>query len=221
MARKNSIDNFTQDLTVDPGASGDSFIQFDINGTGEFRIGVDDTDDSFRISQGSALGTNDTFVMTDAGERTMPLQPAFLAFQASQAANVTGAGANYLFGTSVALTEVFDQNADFNTNGTFTAPITGRYALYMWITLSDLTASANDMNLQFITTDTTYTSLALSPGNTRNTSGIYGAGFSIFADMDAADTCTYRIFVAGEAGNIVDVDGSADAESAVGGYLVC
>lgn len=221
MARKNSIDNFTQDLTVDPGASGDSFIQFDINGTGEFRLGVDDTDDSFRISQGSALGTNDTFVMTDAGERTMPLQPAFLAYQASQAANVTGSGANYFLGTSVALTEVFDQNSDFNTNGTFTAPITGRYALYVWITLSDITSSANDMNLQFNTSNRIYVSMQCEAGNVANTSGILSTGFSAFADMDSGDTCRYRIVVIGESGNPVDVDGSADAETAVAGYLVC
>ena len=80
MATKNSIDNAVQDLTIDPGATGDSFIQFDINATGEFRIGVDDASgDAFVIAQGSALGTNDTFVMTAAGERTMPLQSAFLA----------------------------------------------------------------------------------------------------------------------------------------------
>jgi hypothetical protein len=220
MAKKNSIDNFTQDLTVDPGASGDSFIQFDINGTGEFRLGVDDTDDSFRISQGSALGTNDTFVMTDAGERTMPLQPAFLAYQASQATNVTGGATDYFIGTTVALTEVFDQNADFNTNGTFTAPITGRYAFYMWITLSGITASANDMNLEFVSSNRGYISMACEPSNTRNTSGVYGAAFSVFADMDAADTCRYKVVVVG-AGNVVDVDGSADAETAVAGYLVC
>lgn len=42
MATKNSIGNKSQDLTLDPGASGDSFVQFDINGTGKFRVGVDD-----------------------------------------------------------------------------------------------------------------------------------------------------------------------------------
>jgi len=83
MAKVNSIDNQSESLTIDPGASGDSFVQFDINATGEFRIGVDDTDDSFRVSQGSALGTNDTFIMTDAGEKTTPLQPAFLAYVGS------------------------------------------------------------------------------------------------------------------------------------------
>jgi hypothetical protein len=39
--------------------------------------------------------------------------------------------------------------------------------------------------------------------------------------MDAADTCTFRVLLGGEAGNTVDVDGSADAETAVAGFLVC
>ena len=45
MATKNSLNNKSQELTIDPGASGDSFLQFNINTTGEFRIGVDDTDE--------------------------------------------------------------------------------------------------------------------------------------------------------------------------------
>ena len=42
MAKINAINNQSAELTIDPGASGDSFIQFDINTTGEFRVGVDD-----------------------------------------------------------------------------------------------------------------------------------------------------------------------------------
>ena len=77
-------------VIVDPGASGDSFIQFNINTTAEFRIGVDDDDgDSFKISQGSALGTNDTFVVTSSGEITIPLQPSFQAYLGT---NTGGAG---------------------------------------------------------------------------------------------------------------------------------
>ncbi len=40
MAQNNALNKKSQELTVDPGASGDSFVQFDINATGEFRIGV-------------------------------------------------------------------------------------------------------------------------------------------------------------------------------------
>ncbi|MDC7243658.1 MAG: hypothetical protein PQJ44_06955 [Sphaerochaetaceae bacterium] len=94
--------------TIDPGASGDSFVQFDINTTGEFRVGVDDDGDAFKISQGSALGTNDTFIMSAAGERTMALQPAFLAYLGTTDSNVTGDATVFTLGSGNALTEVFD-----------------------------------------------------------------------------------------------------------------
>ena len=138
MATKNSINNKTQDLTIAPGTSGDSFVQFDINATGEFRIGVDDTDDSFRISQGSALGTNDTFIVTDAGEITEPLQPAFLATVTSQISNVTGDGTLYVL---VWDAEVFDQGSNFDGTSTFTAPIAGRYLFEVCVGVGGITSS--------------------------------------------------------------------------------
>lgn len=55
------------ELTV---ASGDPYLQFDINGTDKFRVGVDDTDsDKFKVSAGSALGTNDALVI--ASDKTV------------------------------------------------------------------------------------------------------------------------------------------------------
>ena len=127
MATINALNNASGELTIDPGASGDSFIQFDINTTGEFRIGVDDTDDSFRISQGSALGTNDMFVVTAAGEITTPSQPAFNAYMGSTASNVTGDGTLYAIAFD---TELYDVGSDYNTGTyTFTAPVTGRYRM--------------------------------------------------------------------------------------------
>ena len=54
-------------------------------------------------------------------------QPAFLAYLGTNDTAVTGNGANYQLGTNIALTKSFDQWNNFNTNGTFTAPFTGRY----------------------------------------------------------------------------------------------
>ena len=63
MAKINSINNKSSELTIDPGSSGDSFIQLDINSTSKFIIGVDDDDsDKFKISAGGALGTGDSLV---------------------------------------------------------------------------------------------------------------------------------------------------------------
>ena len=186
MAKQNSVNNFVQELTVDPGSSGDSFVQFNINATGEFRIGVDDdASDAFKISQGSALGTNDTFVMTAAGERTMPLQPAFLALVATTIVNVTGDGTAY---TVVYDTEVFDQGGDFDGTSTFTAPVTGKYRLEACTTFSELTGSVTNGYLNMVTSNRGYFTqygVGVSRDSVSNRAPVYATSL---CDMDATDT---------------------------------
>jgi len=221
MSKKNAINNASQDLTIDPGASGDSFLQFSINGTGEYRVGVDDDDsDKFKISQGSALGTNDTFVMTSAGERTMPLQPAFSAYLATDDTDVTGDGTVYTLGGATALTEVFDQGSDFNTNGTFTSPITGRYQLAFGIKIFDLTTSHTTGKMQIVTSNRTYESNVFNFGAIKGGNDQTGMSMSVFADMDASDTATCTITISNGT-KVVDIDGAASATCFFHGFLVC
>ncbi len=218
MAKINAINNAAGSLTLDPGASGDSFVQFDINTTGEFRIGVDDTDDSFRISQGSALGANDTFIMTDAGERTMPLQPAFAGFLGSTDADVTGNGAQYILGGTTALTEIFDQGGDFTTAGVFTAPVTGRYVLSAGFLIEDA-ATATDSDFIINTSNRVWRGLLVNPSSA-DVGGDFGYCFTVVADMDALDTVDTRITVSGVGADTVDVSGGAtDPVSWFTGYL--
>lgn len=214
MAKINAINNKSEELTIDPGSSGDSFIQFDINTTGEFRIGVDDTDDSFRISQGSALGTNDTFIMTDTGERTMPLQPAFSAYNSVTDSNVTGGGTIY---TLIYDTEVFDQNGDFDGTSTFTAPVTGRYWLGTNIECDGITSSETS---GFITIVTSNRSYQVNQKNVyaASTSGNYQFHSESIIDMDAADTVTITIRILGGT-DVVDVLGGGDMLTSFFGYL--
>ena len=224
MATINSINNISNPLsstavTIDPGAAGDSYIQLSINGTGEFRIGVDDTDDSFRISQGSALGTNDTFVMSAAGERTMPLQPAFLAYLPSDDANVTGTGTIFYPGTTTALTEVFDQNGDFNTNGTFTAPVTGRYYITSITRVEDISAAMTYGNQRFATSNRTYYGDMINAAACRNVYNQVGLSVTAIADMDAADTASFYFLLNNGAGDTADA-GGATPITYVSGYLM-
>ena len=224
MAKNNAIDNKSSELTIDPGASGNSFVQFDLNTIGEFRIGVDDNAaftsiDAFKISQGSAFGTNDTFIMTAAGERTIPLQPAFLAFLASDADNVTGNGTIYTLGTD-ALTEVFDQGGDFVTSGTFIAPITGRYLLEVSTKTHEITA-ADDTLTQIITANRTYRSCTYNPTALADVSAEIGFSFTVLADMDSGDFAIFTIMVDGEVSNLVDVSGSSTLTTKVAGFLAC
>jgi len=202
MATQNSINKKSESLTLDPGASGDSFVQFDINGTSEFRIGVDDTaSDAFKISQGSALGTNDVLVATAAGEITQPLQPAFLAVLASTISNVTGDGTLY---TIVWDTEVFDQNSDFDGTSTFTAPVTGRYEISMAVTVGDLGAAHTDGYSLIYTSNRSYLPHQANYAAYRDSSNIVSLSFSILCDMDAADTANIEILISNGT-KIVDI----------------
>ena len=216
MAKKNAIDNKSGELTIDPGASGDSFVQFNINTTGEFRIGVDDTDDSFRMSQGSALGTNDTFIMTASGERTMPLQPAFLAYNSVTDANVTGDG------TTITVefdTEAFDQGGDYdNTADTFTAPITGKYIFSTNVYLQGFNGTQTSYQLDVITSNGTFTIFLGDPTNLEAGGEVVVNG-CIIADMDANDTTTISL-VAGGGDLTVDVRGASDRRTQFSGALL-
>lgn len=220
MAKNNAIDSAVPELTIDPGASGDSFIQFDINGTGEFRIGVDDTDgDAFIIAQGSALGTSNTFRMSAAGERTMPLQPAFLAYNSADDSNVTGAGtvAQVEFDT-----EIYDQNDDYNTStDTFTAPITGRYHFDFKGRLNDVAADMTALETYITTSNRTYYGTDLSAGAAMSATNFLSFQVNTDADMDAADTATVSVVVSNGSGDDADIDGSSTPITRWSGHLVC
>jgi len=216
MAKQNSINNKSQNITLDPGASRDSFLQFDINGTGEFRIGVDDADaDSFKISQGSSLGTNDTFKMTAAGERTMPLHPAFQAYLSSNQSNVTGDNTGY---TVICDTEVFDQGGDYNNGtGIFTAPIDGRYFFVGQISLDDLTTSHTRAVHRLHSTTSWIYLLDANFGAMMNPTTNLKLSGSIFMDLDAADE-VYLQSTALNGAKVVDV---LSGDTRFSGYLIC
>ena len=222
MATKNSLNNKSQELTLDPGASGDSFLQFDINATGEFRIGVDDdAADTFKISQGDALGANDTFIMTAAGENTMPLQVAFSAYLGTTDTDVTGNGTYFQLGSGNALTEIFDQNSDFNTNGTFTASVDGRY-YFATGSLVQQCATATSSLIQINTSNRAYDGNHMDPSSGVAVGGELGLNMTVFADMDAADTCVSRVQYNGVGADTSDVAGQAtDPLTWFSGYLAC
>lgn len=191
-------------VTVDPGASGDSFVQFDINSTGEFRIGVDDdASDAFKISQGSALGTNDTQVITAAGEVTFPLTPTFFAYLAATESNVTGDGTNFIIGSSSGMTEVIDYNSDFS-GYTFTAPVSGAYQLTGNFNLGGIGASHTVSYFQVVASNQTATVFGGDLSTQADSSGRLGVNISFLVNMDAADTAILRCQVDGSA-KTVDV----------------
>ena len=192
MPTKNSVNNATGDLTVDPGASGDSFVQFDINATGEFRIGVDDDDgDEFKISQGSALGTNDTVTITSDGEMREPFTPAVNARTATTG-NQTGDGTLFTINWS---TEIFDQGSNLSGT-TFTAPITGKYRIISFQLLNGVTALHTTGNFEIVTSNRTYRAmLATYSIRNPNSNSMDMGSNAVLADMDASDTATITVTV--------------------------
>lgn len=151
----------------------------------------------------------------DTGEISYPLQPAFLAYLGTTDANVTGNGTTFTLGSVTALTEVFDQNGDFNTNGTFTAPVTGRYQ-FNWQAEGTGATVATTMTSNLNTSNRNY---LFEIYRAASNLPIARSG-SVLAEMDSGDTATVGITVFGEAGNTVDIIGDAtNPYNAFSGYL--
>jgi len=218
MAKINSIDNKGGSITIDPG-SGDSFTQFSINGTGKYRMGVDDDDsDKFKVASGSALGTTDFFIMTSDGERTMPLQPAVLVEMSTTYNNVTGDGSTW---TVQFNQEIFDQNSDFNTGTyTFTAPVTARYFVEASVQPQFLTSSHTSSTFECVTSNRTYLLSYVNPYSivraaVSNPITLKGC---CFVDMDQSDTLTIKLTISGGT-KVVDVP-SSTTRTRLGIYMV-
>jgi len=224
MATKNSINNKSGDLTIDPGASGDSFVQLAINAVNKYRIGVDDDDsDKFKIAIGNALGTSDAFIVTANGEITKPLQSAFSAQLSATKSNVTGDGTVY---TILFQNEIFDQNSDYDGTSTFTAPVTGRYHFHAAELYSGLTTSHTGTSyIEIETSNRTYRTAVGDYGDLSSATGtrqINLASVTVLADMDASDTAVVKTAVSGSS-KVVDLalGGATDPRGGFHGVLIC
>ena len=205
--------------TTGGGSAGDAIHTYTVTGATSWSHGIDNsTSDQFKISQGTALGTNDVMTVQTTGEINYPLQPAFLAFLGTADLNVTGDGTQYTLGGGNALTEVFDQNGDFNTNGTFTAPVTGRYHLNSCIYLQQVGA-AHTVGSFFIDTSNRQYMLQYINTGVAQTGGLFGISGSWLCDMDAADVSTIRVQITGSTKTIDIVADGTNAWNSFSGNL--
>lgn len=126
-------------IVVGGGTAGDPTINWNVSGVTNFEMGLDNSDsDKLKISQGTALGTNDTWTMDTTGRRLLPLQPAFLAYVTASQNNVTGDNTHY---TVIYDSTTINVGTNYNTsNGVFTAPITGTYLFQYTVTFGNITA---------------------------------------------------------------------------------
>jgi hypothetical protein len=179
---------------------------------------------------GGTVLQNSTVIVSDNGEMTNASQPAFLAYLSSTNVNVTGNNTAFNLGNTsaggTALTEIFDQNADFTTSSAsgayFTAPVTGRYLIQFTVGVEGLTASMTNSVSLFVTSNRTYRNWQYSAAVAKQPQNTTVFDNTIFADMDSADTCYFTIQVIGgtKVADAVGV-GSSTALNFVSAKLVC
>lgn len=190
---------------------------------------VSSTDNALARWDGTSGDTlqDSTVIVSDAGEMINASQPAFLAYLGTTDVNETGDGTTYILGDTdvgTALTEVFDQNSDFITGSssgaTFTAPVAGRYAFTCSFYVIQLSSSMTSGVQTISTSNRDYLGWTGNPANHR--SGNNDATFqaTVFADMDAMDTCTTNIVIYNGA-LAADIASITPLATYFSGYLVC
>jgi hypothetical protein len=205
-------------LTIYNGASG-GLLAFQNNTTGTGANGSyvalngNDLQISNRESANMIFYTADTERMrVDAtGAVTMPSQPAFMGKVATQITN-------FAVGSAIAVpfsSEIFDQNLDYNTNGTFTAPITGKYQFNILILISNMDSAASYYQIQFITSNRAYYHTQDARGFDIDI-GYKNMDIAMLADMDVGDTAIVKIIQA-----TGTQQSDLDAESYFTGFLAC
>jgi uncharacterized protein YgiB involved in biofilm formation len=163
-------------------------------------------------SPGAKLSTDITWT----GTHLNTAQPAFQAQLQTSDSNVTGDGTSYRFGEGNALVERFDQGSDNNTNGTFTAPVAGKYLLGASVRLQQVATDQTEIDIRLITSNCTYTCTAIGGDATWDDANITE---TVLADMDADDTYTLTVLIS-NGSKVVDVLGHATVNR-MWGVLVC
>ena len=204
-----SVTGTTPSITVGDAGAEDAKIVFDGNAQ-DFHIGLDDSADDLIIGKGSALGTTANIVIDENGHVTKPLNPAFRVYQDD---NTDYANGHTMYNQNI--TEVYDVNGDMGTNGSFTAPVTGKYLF---------TCSVFDINA----TDATAYDMILTTSNRNYRWGEYEQfknGYTgmtnfkteghIIVDMDANDTAHVTC-----GANVTMTNGSNSEHSYFSGILI-
>jgi len=176
-------------------SGGDPYVKMTIGTARSFVVGPDNSDsDILKINTTNSAtltpssGT-ELWNMTVDGERSMPLQPCFSAYVSAEVPDVTGDDTIY---TIIFDTERIDTTNDYNnSNGIFTAPITGRYFLSMQQEYRNANAHIY-FNTTITTSNRTWEVHEEWPGGVPATNTDLTYTVTVIADMDLGDTayCT-------------------------------
>jgi len=154
------------------------------------------------VGNGGSTG----IAISAAGEVTMAAQPAVMAFNSSADSNVTGGGTTYTLDLD---SELWDQNGDF-VSDTFTAPITGKYKVNLFVNMTGITAAMDRATMFLNPSNRVWGSRQFHPGNVRDGANQLAEQISTTIDMDAADTMTFAVLYNGD-GDTADVSGGASS----------
>ena len=208
------IGGTTPSLTIGDAGAEDTKIVFDGNAQ-DFHIGLDDSADDLVIGLGSSLGTTTHMAFDETGAVTKPLQPAFSVYKGSAQNDISSEASV----TVVFDSEIFDQNADFNTGTyTFTAPVTGKYLISLYLRLGSVDTDSAYIQPNINTSNRDFY-ITLDPNFSADLNYL-SIGSTVLADMDANDTCIARVFQSGGTNNLTDIHHN-EGQSIFQGHLVC
>jgi len=212
--RGGGVDN---PLTLGGGSASDRSIIFDGNAQ-DFHIGLDDSADKLTIGLGSTLGTTAHMTFDSTGTILKPLQPCFFAKKNSDTANVGPVN------SAVAIvfdSEIFDQNADFDTsNGTFTAPITGRYFLSASLYATQLPNDANYCLMEIVASNRNHMEIFRTQAGDA-TWEYHTFSVSTLMDMDAGDTAKVNFYQPNGTQSVDITGNSTHSHTSFSGFLAC
>ena len=137
----------------------------------------------------------------------------FLACLTSDQSNVTGDGTAWLTSSTTAWTEKYNTGSGFS-NGTFTAPETGKYLIFFQMYISGISGSHTENNFYINTSNRNYSIGHENFANIYVTANVsYNLGpYMVVADMDAGDTATGYL-AAYNGSKTIDMEGNGNSNS--------
>ena len=172
-------------MSILSGASSNGKIAFnDSGGNSRGAVIYEHDGDNLRFQ----TAATDALKIDSAGHVTQPLQSFFVATPTSNSADIAADTTH----TIIANSEILDRNGDYNTaNGTFTAPVTGAYALTMNVGIGDYDHD-NNYSAGFINTSNRRWTIHFLVGNALSVDGTLFVTGTCIVDMDANDTVTFQ-----------------------------
>lgn len=202
-----------------------------MNGSVSWSAGIDQADSQkYKVSQNTALGTNDCITITPAGLINYPLQCGFSVYLLTSLKNVTGTGT--VVGPVKFDTKIYDFGSDYSTaTGLFTAPINGIYHFTVCLLYTTLTpglgfnSSAINVRVNGNAGHPQYSFMDQAPLASGNLD--FSFAKTTFVQLTAGDTLQVDTNVFGGATNGVTIGGgsptaggSAGAVTYFQGFLV-